>query len=228
MKALIFDVDDTLYDLATPFYRACLEILPNLTQKKLEELFLSSRKYSDVYLDKFFNGEITKSEMFKYRNRDAFIEHNVDITDEQIDKLEELYRKYQNDITISETIHEIFENLNDRWILAILTNGQVEHQLNKIKVLGLDKYIPKENIFVSEALGVSKPHKEAFEKVLNSLNLNPEDTYYIGDSFENDILGSKNARMKPIWFNHRNFSDETDNVLVVKTEDELKELILSL
>lgn len=33
------------------------------------------------------------------------------------------------------------------------------------------------------------------------LNIKPEDTIYVGDSWENDVSGSLNVGMKPIWFN---------------------------
>lgn len=228
MKALIFDVDDTLYDLAAPFYRACNEIIPGLDEIILEKLFISSRTYSDVYLNQFFEGKISKSEMFKYRNRDAFLEHGIEITDDQIDKLEELYRKYQNDIKISNNIKKMFEKLDKNWTLGIITNGQVKHQMNKIKVLGLDNYIPEKNIFVSEALGVSKPNKEAFLKPLKQMELNPKDCIYIGDTFGNDVEGSLNAGLNSLWYNHRNLEGFNSKAIEVNNEEDFINTILNL
>lgn len=36
MKAIVFDVDDTLYDLSTPFKQTCREIFPEDTDLDLE------------------------------------------------------------------------------------------------------------------------------------------------------------------------------------------------
>lgn len=47
IKAVVFDVDDTLYDLSTPFKEACREVFPEDTDLDLEGAFLASRRYSD-------------------------------------------------------------------------------------------------------------------------------------------------------------------------------------
>ena len=44
MKAIVFDVDDTLYDLSTPFKQTSREIFPEDTDLDLEGAFLASRR----------------------------------------------------------------------------------------------------------------------------------------------------------------------------------------
>ncbi|MEB7852983.1 HAD-IA family hydrolase [Staphylococcus equorum] len=63
------------------------------------------------------------------------------------------------------------------------------------------KKIFENNIFISEDIGSEKPDSAAFLKVTHMLNIKPEDTIYVGDSWENDVSGSLNVGMKPIWFN---------------------------
>lgn len=46
MKALIFDVDDTLYDQIQPFERA-LERHIEVVREQIEPLYLSFRRYAD-------------------------------------------------------------------------------------------------------------------------------------------------------------------------------------
>jgi FMN phosphatase YigB (HAD superfamily) len=45
----------------------------------------------------------------------------------------------------------------------------------------------------------------------------PSDCFFVGDSWENDILGSKNAGMKSIWLNHYNVElpKDTSGVYIV-------------
>lgn len=47
MKNIIFDVDDTLYDLMEAFEKAHKEFFADKTKEDCEELFKRSRTYSD-------------------------------------------------------------------------------------------------------------------------------------------------------------------------------------
>ena len=36
------------------------------------------------------------------------------------------------------------------------------------------------------------------------MKIDPEETWFIGDTFEIDVVGAKNSGWHVIWFNHRN------------------------
>ena len=46
------------------------------------------------------------------------------------------------------------------------------------------------------------------------MGLSKKETYCIGDSYENDVDGAKNAGWKAIWFNHRERKKTTITVCV--------------
>ena len=58
-------------------------------------------------------------------------------------------------------------------------------------------------IFVSGDLGISKPGKEIFWYAASHMGLSPEEVCFVGDSFQNDAVGAKNAGMYSVWFNRR-------------------------
>lgn len=58
--------------------------------------------------------------------------------------------------------------------------------------------------FISGTCGIAKPHTELFKIVQNNLQLNPEKTYYIGDSYQNDVVGAKSVGWLAIWVNRMN------------------------
>ena len=58
LKAILFDIDDTLYDLSIPFKEAFREFFPG-EKMDLEGAFLASRKYSDLIYDRSLSGEIS-------------------------------------------------------------------------------------------------------------------------------------------------------------------------
>lgn len=105
-----------------------------------------------------------------------------------------------SDITVS--ILELAKKNNVK--LGVITNGPSEHQWAKVDALGVEKWIPRENIIVSGDVGINKPDKRIFEVIQEKLQLGVESLYYIGDSLENDIVGANNAGWKSIWINRYN------------------------
>lgn len=65
MKAVLFDVDDTLYDQVIPFQKAYEELFKGSFELSIEELYKRSRYYSDevwivnTKLNNFFKGILT-------------------------------------------------------------------------------------------------------------------------------------------------------------------------
>ena len=70
--------------------------------------------------------------------------------------------------------------------MGIITDGRVISQSNKIKALGLHKYISKKNIIISEEIGYDKHHDNGF-KIIMSSNPNCDRFYYIGDNLTKDF-----------------------------------------
>lgn len=58
-------------------------------------------------------------------------------------------------------------------------------------------------------MGCSKPDKRIFELALNKLNLQPENTLFVGDDLEKDIAGPQNANIKGVWFNPQKIKNTT-------------------
>ena len=112
--------------------------------------------------------------------------------------------------------------------LAILTNGQDSHQRAKIKALRADRIVRPEHICTSQQLGFRKPNPKAFQTAFEKMNENPEDWYYVGDSYENDMEGAKSAGMKTIHFNRHHQKSGPCADYVVYTEEELFFLLHSL
>ncbi|SHM72475.1 HAD family hydrolase [Gracilibacillus kekensis] len=205
MQTIIFDVDDTLYDQLQPFRNAVHQQLDiSYNEKQIEALYLSSRKYSDKVFEKHMNGDITALELQTYRITEACKDFGLTLSHQQAAAFQEAYLNEQNQIRLFSEIEMLLDHLSmNKYQLAVLTNGEVDHQMMKVKQLGITKWIPEENIFVSAGIGYSKPNRKVFEHLENKLNLSKENTIYIGDSFENDIIGAKQVGWKATWMNHR-------------------------
>jgi len=58
-----------------------------------------------------------------------------------------------------------------------------------------------ECILLSGETGIFKPDPRIFWQAARALNVEPEACLYVGNSYEDDIVGSKRAGMWACWFN---------------------------
>ena len=226
MIGLVFDIDDTLYEQIVPFENAFRSLFD--IDIDIEKFYLLSRYYSDVKFEASRNGEMTMDEYHIYRIQEAAKDLGVYLTDEQALNMQKEYKKNQQKLQMSDKTISILERAKKNNVkLGIITNGPSEHQWMKVDVLGVEKWISRENIIVSGDLGINKPDKRIFEVMQEKLQLGVESLYYIGDSLENDIVGANNVGWKSIWINRYNkeYPPGTEIYKEVQNNYELFEII---
>ena len=185
MKAIIFDLDNTLY--------------PENTYVKSG--FEAVAKY---LCDKYgFNFDSLMSKIIDIFNEDGRgsvfdrLVNDLDIA-ENISTLVYIYRYHFPDISLySETI-PILNNLKRNNKLALITDGRSFVQKRKVDALNIEKYF--DIIIFTDVLGEKfwKPSTEPYKLVLSVLNCDAEDSYYIGDDPYKDFKAPKQLGMKSI------------------------------
>jgi len=71
-----------------------------------------------------------------------------------------------------------------------------------------------------------KPHREIFDIALSRLETTPEETAFVGDSWNDDVMGSLNAGMQPIYLHRSNEPPPKDErVRVVKSLAEVEAMM---
>lgn len=230
MKALIFDVDDTLYDQYQPFRKAVVSHL-ELDDEKIYGIYVASRKYSDLVFEASEKGDMTKEDMHLFRLKSALQDYDIHLSDSKILAIQHTYKENQSHIVLDSSIREVFEYCTSKGIkLGVITNGPADHQLQKIHQLNLSQWIPLENVIISGQIGIMKPDPAIFHFLEKKMNLSTEDCVYVGDSFENDILGANSAGWSSIWVNARKkviddikkytpyvITERTDLLAIIKT-----------
>ena len=231
ISALVFDVDDTLYDLAWPFEMAVRKRFGSRYDAILENVCIRSRVHSDAIFDKWTSGAISTDEMYIYRNTASFKDFGVNISRADAIALQEDYLHFQKRIYLTDTVKDMLTALKSRGIpLGIITNGSLAHQGGKLRTLGLSEWIPEEHTLVSGAAGCAKPAPEIFHLMEQRLGIPAEQCWYIGDTYANDVAGAKHAGWHAVWFNRRHGSIPDGDVLpdaVVTSEREMADLITS-
>ncbi|BCA86422.1 haloacid dehalogenase [Enterococcus saigonensis] len=206
INAIVFDVDDTIYDQQQPFRNAVHRIIPLVEDDDMYDLYIRFRFHSDETFCKVTNGEWTLTYMRNYRIMESLKDLDYpQITEDTALEFQKIYEEELDNIVMHATVLETLNFLKSQDIpISIITNGPTDHQYKKVVQLNLNNWVKDNNVIISQATGFEKPDRRIFQLAEKEFNLTAEKTLYVGDSFENDVIGSKSAGWKSLWFNHRN------------------------
>lgn len=227
---IVFDIDDTLYDLMRPFQLAHEKFFASQTAIDITELFMKSRYYSDIILAQEKQGLIAPEDTFPKRIQMTYQSAGLSVSREESLLFEQEYRLRQKDISLFPCMERLLNVCQSAEIpMAILTNGSSKGQRKKISALRLTRWFDNEHIFISGETGYQKPDVMAFRNIEDKLGYTPETTWYIGDTYEADIISANQAGWHSIWFNHRKRICPTDALLAdieIQNKKDIPEIIL--
>lgn len=225
IRGVVFDVDDTLYDMLQPFLGAYRELCGERYDLPVQELFLAFRRHSDDRFVDSQTGKMTMEELYIYRVRMMLRDYDIDVTDEEALAFQRLYMDLQYRICLSPVMQDLLDALHSRAAIGIITNGESRHQRNKLRSLNVSPWVPEEHIIVSGDLPFRKPDVRIFREMEHRLRLAPEHLIYVGDAFDLDMVGAQQAGWQSVWFNHRRRSIPENSDIrpnaEVHTEEEL-------
>lgn len=224
-----FDLDDTLYDRSQPLNKAFIEFIGNrnLSFPSFKKTF---QFHSDIAFEHVKNGVWTLKESHIHRITNTLKPFNIDISEEEAQSFQQLYEKNQQHIEAYPNVTKMLDDLQKNGIQTlIITNGPINHQRRKLKNLGLDTYFKPEQIIVSGEEGVAKPDERLFLLVEERFHINKSKTWYVGDSYANDILGAKKVGWNTVWFNvHEEIIENNIATKTVYSTLEMEQILVDL
>lgn len=215
IKRVIFDIDNTLIDWKTEYNDKVREVLEEFNEKreeaeikKLQEAF---NEYENYYLT--FNLDKIVEFVRKYTD--------VNYSKEIIQRILDMWGTCVPQEYPIENI-DTLKYLKDKYKLVILTDWFLKPQLNRLKLLKIDKFFSE--IYTAENFK-RKPNKEAFIQAMGEYK--PEECIMIGDSYERDIIGATNCGLYTIWYRGKKEMCESLNpkVVVIEELSELKDIL---
>lgn len=230
LKYVYFDLDDTIYDRSVPFVRAFNEFFADqYSADTAKQGYLTcNRRGQEVFADSQ-TGKISMRDMYIYRYTMGLKDLGILIDDETALAIQTLYKKYQGMLELTPVMEKVLNRCAERFdLVGLITNGPGKHQREKAACLGLNRWITDEKIFVSGELGMIKPDVRVFQTAERALGTIPEETLYIGDSHETDIIGAAGAGWHTLWLNKKHESIPAGAVrpdIEVYSEEELLETI---
>ena len=203
MRAIIFDLDETLYNYSTPdrysLYKVGIECVKNHITRTPDE-FISH--YYNVVSELF--AKTDKPYIYDRFIRMKNVLERLGHYKEKIARsLADLYWKtFYSQMRIWPDLHPVMEFLKSRGLkIGILTDGLIKWQWKKIKILRIENFI--DAFVTAEELGFSKPKKKAFLTVLEKLEVAPNQTIMVGDNLEKDVLGAIRVGINAIYFDRK-------------------------
>ncbi len=96
----------------------------------------------------------------------------------------------------------------DGYAMALVSNAPPDTK-EAVDSLGLGYYL--DPIVISGLVGFSKPNPEIFRIALQRAGVSPEQTIHIGDLYESDVVGARNAGIKGILLDRDGSQNPADS-----------------
>ena len=212
IKAVIFDVDGTLYDYHENDVIA-MKSLCKFVEDKLnvdEELFLK------IYDEAKTIVKTRLTEGSGQHSRMLFCQTALELMNKNpflyaTDMYEAYWGEFLKHMKLYDGALEFLQNLKTQNIkTAVCTDMTAHIQYRKIQQLGIADLI--DAIVTSEETGLEKPSPAMFKLALKKLNVDAKDTAYFGDSLERDVKCADNCGLIPFWFIDSRKVDDNEGV----------------
>lgn len=199
---IFFDLDDTLYDRSIPYEKAFEQFFGGKYADKLPQAFDAVIHRGYEVFTAAHTGKITMEAMHIYRHQTGLRDVGISITPDEALRFQALYAGQQRHITLSDTMRQVLDVCKARFAhVGVITNGGVGSQTGKLKSLGLERWVPEQLVFISDAVGVMKPAPEIFRMAQKAAGGGP--CLFVGDSCTQDIAGAAACGWQTIWMNRR-------------------------
>lgn len=209
IKAVIFDLDNTLYSYDRCNQYAYLKLQEwgasqNIKESQFRTVLSQAREQVKKQLD--YNYAARHNRVLYFQKFAEILGMNPFTT------APEMYHIYWNSFlekaVLFDGAAEFLHKLKQSSVkTAICTDMTAHIQFRKILKLGIENDI--DCMVSSEETGAEKPSAVMYTLTAQKLHVNPKNCIYIGDDYQRDMAGAKNANMIPIYFSEK----KTENIL---------------
>lgn len=201
VKAVIFDLDNTLYDYDSLNDAA----IRNAGKWLCDQTGISYHDFNKAFEEGRNKTKQFMGDCASQHNRIIYFQKMSEILGFNPIKYSlELYEKYWGYMLDNMALVPYAEGLirrlhADKIKIAICTDLTTHIQHRKLRQLKIADYI---DVFVSsEEADAEKPNSKIFNMTLNKLGLMGDAAIYVGDSYNKDIIGADCVGIFPVWYN---------------------------
>lgn len=200
IRAVIFDLDGTLYDYNT-LEREAFTAVGELVLEKIgvtEEQYMEAFERAKQEVKKIL-GDVAAS-----HNRMLYFQKTMEFLDIRplfltLEMYETYWSTFLDKMELYPGVRLFLDELYENHIrVGICSDMMARVQHRKLVSLGLEDDV--DCLVTSEEAGVEKPSPEIFALCLRKLRLKPEEVCFVGDTYEKDVKGAVAAGMHAVWF----------------------------
>lgn len=229
---VLFDLDDTLFDHSAAYKRGVYETIrqfPILEELDPFEFLRTFSNHNHRLWPRFSSNELSFQEFSIMRMENTLADFNISVTDTVTKQIVKTFQAtYLLSIKPNIEVKMFLNDLMEKVMIGIVTNGTAFNAYKKIECLELSDIFPESSVIISERIGYSKPHEEIFQHTLDVFNSEAKRTLFIGDNYFTDILGADSIGMDTVWINRYDYEipKEVHPAYIIKHVLDLHELII--
>ncbi|MCZ6597923.1 MAG: TIGR02253 family HAD-type hydrolase [Planctomycetota bacterium] len=200
LKAVLFDIDDTLFSTTTFAHRARTNAVRAMVAAGLksdEETVL--RELGEVVAEFSSNYDHHYDQLLKRLGPDAVLA-GVNPALIVAAGVAAYHDTKFRELEVFDDVYPFLEDLRAAGLkTGVVTHGWTNKQAEKLVRLGLVPYLDPRAIFISDQIGISKPNPKIYQHALRELGLQPKEAMYIGDNPITDIAPPNELGMITVW-----------------------------
>jgi len=185
LKAVFFDLDNTLYDARDYYASAFHEIAVFISSA----YGISEGKINETLWNTLQNKGTLYSKLFD----EVLASLGIDDPD-CVGRLVDMFHNAPtSSIKLYQDAGVVLPRLASKYKLGLITNGNSEMQRRKVEALGLSSFLQVQ-VYTDE-VGQAKPSVLGYQQAVQIANVNPEESMYVGDNPCVDFIGAKKIGM---------------------------------
>lgn len=187
LKAVFFDVDDTLYSTSEFAQRARSNSLDALIAMGLKAKKEELRRELDEVIREFTSNYEHHFDQLLMRLPDR-LKGDVNPALLTAAAVVAYHDTKFNELVAYEDVTDALRLLSRTGlVLGVVTDGPVIKQAEKLIRLGVLPYLHPRALFITHQMGYSKANVKLYQRVCRDLELGPDTVMYVGDNPVNDV-----------------------------------------
>jgi 2-haloalkanoic acid dehalogenase type II len=196
VRAVIFDLDDTLWEVGPVIVRAehamhafLAERYPRVLEKHTPESMRDLRARMAMEHPAMRHD-------FTWLRRESLrrLARASDYPDAMAEEAFAVFYRARNEVTLFDDVLPTLERLHGRYRLFAASNGNAD-----LEAIGIARYF--EHALAAREAGMLKPDPRIFALLLERARLAPGQALHVGDDALADVEGARRAGLTPVWVN---------------------------
>jgi putative hydrolase of the HAD superfamily len=222
VQAIIFDLDDTLWEVGPVIVRAehaMLDFLATRYPRVLELHTLDSMR--EVRARMAIEHPAMRHD-FTWLRLESLRRHarEAGYPETMAQEAFAVFYRVRNEVTLYDDVLPALERLHLRFRLFAISNGNAD-----LAAIGLARFF--EHTLAARDAGMLKPDPRIFGLLLQRVGLGPARVVHVGDDVIADVEGARRAGVTPVWLNRagEHWPTATPPPLTVGSLTELPDLL---